>query len=732
MSRNTIQKTFPVLRMHCASCAKRIEDALGRLPGVTGASVNLAASTATVVYDPKVQNPSDIRKAVREEGYDLLVEDRSPADALDEIYAGESDRLRRRMLGAVLLSLPVVVVSMFFMDIPYAGELMWVLATPVVFWFGRDFFAGAWAQLKRRSASMDTLVALSTATAYLFSVFNTLFPGFWLARGIHPHVYFESASVIVAFVLLGRWLEQKARRRAAMSVRRLMGLQPGTATVVRGFGRYAEVTIGDLVPGDVVLVKPGMRIAVDGVVMTGHSYVDESMLTGEPVPVLKQKGNRVFAGTINRNGSLHFEAVGTGSNTALAQIIRMVQDAQGSKAPVQKRVDRIAAVFVPAVMAIAVIALVAWLLFDAQNGLVHGVLALVTVLIVACPCALGLATPAAITVGIGRAAERGILIKDAGSLETARKVSAVVFDKTGTVTQGHPAVVSVRWLNGDESGKHILRELERRSEHPLAEAIAGYFDAAGENVSPPLAHFESVTGRGVRGVAGGKTYLAGSIEWMQENHIRIDESLLDEAASVHGQAQIAVWFAGGGEALALVAVADEIRASSREAVRLLEARHIDCYMLTGDSLHTAREIAAQAGIKVFRAGMLPHQKVEFIRQLQAQGHVVAMVGDGINDSASLAQADLSIAMGQGSDIAMDVAQMTVVPSDLTKVVEAIRLSARTVAVIRQNLFWAFIYNLAGIPVAAGILYAVNGFLLNPMIAGGAMALSSLCVVCNSL
>jgi Cu2+-exporting ATPase len=718
--------------MHCASCAKRIEDTVGRLPGVANVAVNLAASTATVEYHPDVQNPLDIRKSVQAEGYDMLVEEDDPSGAFDRIYAKESDNLRRRTRRAVVWSLPVVIMSMFFMDMPYAHALMWTFATPVVFLCGRDFFVGAWQQLKHRSANMDTLVALSAATAYLFSVFNTLFPDFWLRRGLHPHVYFESASVIITFVLLGRWLEQKAKRRAAMSVKRLIGLRPGTVSVVRGFGRYAETAVGDIVPGDVVLVKPGGRIAVDGVVLTGESYVDESMLTGEPVPVLKRKGDEVFAGTMNGRGSLHFEAGKTGDDTMLAQIIRMVQDAQGRKAPVQKRVDRIAAVFVPAVIVIAVLAFVAWIMLDAQHGLTHGLLALMTVLIIACPCALGLATPAAIMVGLGRAAERGILIRDAGSLETAKNVSAVVFDKTGTVTRGKPAVVSVRWLDDDDRRKYILRDLERHSEHPLAEAIVRHFDTVGANDARPVTHFESVAGKGVAGVVDGETYFAGSAEWLKENGVVTDDRLLAEAVQVYCRAQIAVWFAGGGKALALIAVADEIKASSRESVRLLESQHIVCYMLTGDNRYTAESIAAQAGIKHCHAGMLPHQKSEFIKQLQARGHVVAMVGDGINDSASLAQADLGIAMGQGSDIAMDVAQMTIVSSDLTKIPEAIRLSVRTVAVIRQNLFWAFIYNMIGIPVAAGVLYAVNGFLLNPMIAGGAMALSSLCVVGNSL
>jgi Cu2+-exporting ATPase len=731
MQRNKIQKTFPVLYMHCASCANRVENAIKRLPGVTDAAVNLAASSVTVMYDPDRLNPSRIRQAVQKQGYDLPVDDDNSADALDEVYAKESRVLRRRTLWAVLLTLPVVVTGMFFMNAPYASELMWAFSTPVVFLLGRGFFAGAWTQLKHRTANMDTLVAMSVGTAYFFSVFNMLFPGLTAVGGAHPHVYFEAASVIITFILLGRWLEQKAKRHASISIRRLMGLQPKTVTVSVGAGKYADVPVGELVAGNIVLVKPGGKIAVDGVVIAGHSYIDESMLSGEPVPVLKQKGDKVFAGTINGKGSLHFEAEKTGEDTLLAQIIRTVRDAQGSKTPVQKRVDRIAAVFVPAVIVIAAVTLVAWLLLDSRYGLMHGLTAMVTVLIVACPCALGLATPAAITAGIGRAAELGILVKDAESLETARKVSAVIFDKTGTITQGKPVVVAIKWLNGDDSAKHVLHDLERRSEHPLAEAIVRHFDSANETASRPVDHFESITGKGVRGTVDGKTYFVGSIGLMESYSIRIDEPLF-AAAAEHRQAHIVIWFADSDKVLAMIAVADEIRATSREAVGLLESRGITCYMITGDGYHTARAVADQVGISQYCADMQPHGKSRFVEQIQSQGHVVAMVGDGINDSAALAQADLGIAMGQGSDIAMDTAQMTIVPSDLTKVFEAIKLSVRTVAIIRQNLFWAFIYNLISIPVAAGVLYAVNGFMLNPMIAGGAMALSSLCVVGNSL
>ena len=468
---------------------------------------------------------------------------------------------------------------------------------------------------------------------------------------------------------------------------------------------------------------------MDGSVTGGSSYVDESMLTGEPVAVRKGEGDGVFAGTINQKGSFTFRAEKVGGNTLLAQIIRMVQDAQGSKAPVQKLVDRIASVFVPTIMGIALLAFILWMLLDPSDGFTHGILALVTVLIIACPCALGLATPTAITVGIGKAAGQGILIKDADSLETARRVDTVVLDKTGTVTEGRPVVTDEVWPEGRRDAAAILAGLEALSEHPLAEAVTAHYGRP-DNVE--IVDFRSLTGRGVSGIVEGQTWYAGSERLLREQHIVLTEELAATAAAWTAEAKTVIWLADSSRALGVVAVADTVKASSVEAVRRLRGAGLEVCMLTGDNEATAREIAAQAGIVRYRAGVLPDGKADFVRELQEQGRVVAMVGDGINDSAALAQADLGIAMGRGSDIAMDVAKMTIVSSDLTKIPVAIRISAQTVRTIRQNLFWAFIYNVIGVPVAAGILYPVNGFLLNPMIAGAAMALSSVSVVTNSL
>ncbi|MBW7892284.1 MAG: copper-translocating P-type ATPase, partial [Chitinophagaceae bacterium] len=627
------------------------------------------------------------------------------------------------------LSLPVVVIGMFFMDMPYGNEVMWAFATPVVLWLGKDFFINAWKQAKHRSANMDTLVALSTGIAYLFSVFNTLFADFWHQRGLHAHVYFEAAAVIIAFILLGKLLEERAKGNTSSAIKKLMGLQPKTVLVVQVDGTEKQTAIEDVSAGDVILVKPGEKIAVDGMVISGNSYVDESMLSGEPVPVLKKENEKVFAGTINQKGSFRFKAVKVGKETMLAHIIKMVQDAQGSKAPVQKLVDRIAGIFVPTVIGIAVLTFTLWLILGGENGVVQGLLAAVTVLVIACPCALGLATPTAIMVGVGKGAENGILIKDAESLELAKKVNAIVLDKTGTITEGRPQVTGIKWLNNEDTAKEILLSIEKQSEHPLAEAVVKHLDGT---AATSLSMFDSITGKGAKADHDNETYYVGNKKLLAENNITIAGELQDQAEEWGKQSKTVIWFANSKQALAVIAIADNIKETSVQAIREMQEMGIDLYMLTGDNEATAKAIAEQTGIKHYKAEVLPQHKADFVKELQKKGKVVAMVGDGINDSTAMATADVSIAMGKGSDIAMDVAKMTIISSDLTKIPQAIRLSKQTVTTIKQNLFWAFIYNLIGIPVAAGILYPINGFLLNPMIAGAAMALSSVSVVSNSL
>ena len=726
----TVKNSFPVLGMTCASCAGSAESIVSFEPGVVSSSVNYATGNLTVEYLPNMTDAFKLQKAVQSIGYDLLiVEETKQQESLEAIHAEKFKKLKNKTVWAVILSIPVVVIGMFFMDIPYANEIMWAFSTPVILWLGQDFFINAWKQAKHRSANMDTLVALSTGIAYIFSVFNMLFIDFWHQRGLHAHVYFEAAAVVIAFILLGKLLEEKAKGNTSSAIKKLMGLQPKTVMVKQPDGTEKQTAIEDVIAGDVLIVKPGEKIAVDGMVTSGNSYVDESMLSGEPVPVLKQDGEKVFAGTINQKGSFQFKAVKVGKETMLAQIIKMVQDAQGSKAPVQKLVDKIAGIFVPIVIGIAILTFVLWFILGGDNGVVQGLLAAVTVLVIACPCALGLATPTAIMVGVGKGAENGILIKDAESLELAKKVNAIVLDKTGTITEGRPQVTGILWLNNDDMTKDILLSIEKQSEHPLAEAVVKNLEGV---VTTTLSMFDSITGKGAKAVHNSEIYFVGNKKLLAENNIAISDQLQQQADKWGKQSKTVIWFANSKQALSVIAIADKIKETSVQAIKEMQEMGIELYMLTGDNESTAKAIAEQTGILHYKAEVLPQHKADFIKELQKQGKIVAMVGDGINDSTALATADVSIAMGKGSDIAMDVAKMTIISSDLTKIPQAIRLSKHTVSTIKQNLFWAFIYNLIGIPLAAGILYPINGFLLNPMIAGAAMALSSVSVVTNSL
>ncbi|NVK09664.1 MAG: copper-translocating P-type ATPase [Tenacibaculum sp.] len=726
----TVKKVFPVLGMTCASCAGSAESIVSFEPGVVNASVNFASGNLTVEYLPNMTNATKLQKAVQGAGYDLLIEDETKQqETLEAIHEKKFNQLKTKTIWSVILSLPVVIIGMFFMNMPYANPIMWAFSTPVLLWFGKDFFINAWKQAKHRSANMDTLVALSTGIAYIFSVFNMLFPKFWESRGLEAHVYFEAASVIIAFILLGKLLEEKAKGNTSSAIKKLMGLQPKTVVVIQPDGTEKQTAIEEVNVGDIILVKPGEKIAVDGMVTTGSSYVDESMLSGEPVPVLKEENEKVFAGTINQKGSFQFKAVKVGKETMLAQIIKMVQDAQGSKAPVQKLVDKIASIFVPVVMSIAVITFIIWFVLGGDNGVVQGLLAGITVLVIACPCALGLATPTAIMVGVGKGAENGILIKDAESLESAKKVNAIILDKTGTITEGKPEVTGISWLQNNDTAKNILLSIEKKSEHPLAEAVVKFL---GDTSTTPLTNFDSITGKGAKADYNEETFFVGNKKLLAENKITIAEELLKQANEWSKQAKTVIWFANNKEALSVLAISDKIKETSVQAIKELQAMDIELYMLTGDNEATAKSIAKETGIQHYKAEVLPQHKADFVKELQQQGKTVAMVGDGINDSTALATADVSIAMGKGSDIAMDVAKMTIISSDLSKIPQAIKLSKQTVATIKQNLFWAFIYNLIGIPIAAGILYPINGFLLNPMIAGAAMAMSSVSVVTNSL
>ncbi|GAB3726857.1 heavy metal translocating P-type ATPase [Spirosoma lituiforme] len=742
-----VRKTYPVLEMSCAACAVSVESILKQTPGVSDAGVNYANQSAWVQFNPAVVGPTELQQAVQEMGYDIVIDtEESGTDARqvqEEANQKRFQRLKQRTIWALILSLPIVVIGMFFMSLPYGNYLMMALTAPVVFGLGRSFFANAWKQARHGSANMDTLVALSTGIAFLFSAFNTLYPEFWHNRsgsGVHPHVYFEAAAVVVTFIMLGKLLEERAKLNTSSAIRKLIGLQPKTVRLVEG-DTEREIPVSAVQVGYLLLVRPGERIPVDGRVASGESYVDESMISGEPVPVIKQPGATVFAGTINQKGSFQFCAEKVGGDTLLAQIIRMVQDAQGSKAPVQQLVDRIAGVFVPVVLGIAGLTFAVWMLFGHDlapdsDPFTTALLTSVTVLVIACPCALGLATPTAIMVGIGKGAENNLLIKDAESLEIAHTVNAVVLDKTGTITEGKPLVTDARWTipaGEQEQVMSILYSLEKQSEHPLAEAITAFLPT-GELL--PLNAFNSVTGRGVRATYQDADYYAGNKSLLSDNRITVPAELDRYAAGLQNQAKTLIYFARKNEfieeVLAVIAIADPVKSSSRQAVETLQSRGIEVYMLTGDNRQTAAAVAQQVGIQQYKADVMPGDKADFVKALQASGKVVAMVGDGINDSQALAQADVSIAMGKGSDIAMDVARMTLITSDLTSIPKVLKLSRQTVRVVRQNLFWAFIYNLIGIPIAAGALFPTYGFLLNPMIAGATMALSSVSVVSNSL
>ena len=732
---NHVKKSFPITGMTCASCAVSVESMLQHQTGIDQASVNYANGEVLLTFDAEQVKLSALKAAVQSIGYDMLIE--SPEDAQrlkEEIQNKEYKSLVHKTIGALFFAVPVSIIGMFFMDMPFGNYIMMALTLPVLIFFGNSFFINAYKQAKHGHANMDTLVALSTGIAFIFSSFNTIYPNFWHSRGQHPHVYFEASAVVIAFILLGKVLEEKAKSNTSSAVKKLIGLQPQTVT--RVLENTEEVIPIDYVNvGDRLLVKPGEHIAVDGIVSSGHSYVDESMINGEPVPVEKKEGDIIFAGTINQKSSFQFIAQKVGQETLLAHIIKRVQEAQGSKAPVQKLVDKIAGIFVPIVISIAFLTFITWIIFGGPNALTQALLSMVTVLVIACPCALGLATPTAIMVGIGKGASQGILIKDAESLELAHKMNVLILDKTGTITSGKPEVTDLIWFDVNNNQEHlasILYAIERQSEHPLAEAVCTYLKKNNALSTIETSSFESHTGKGVSALVNESTYHVGTPLLLKEKGLIFSNEITQQATHFLSEAKTVVWFADARHVVAMIAIADKVKASSAEAIKQLKALNIDVYMLTGDNASTAKAVAAQVGIEHFKAETLPSDKADFIKQLQEQGNIVGMVGDGINDSQALAQANISIAMGQGSDIAIDVAKMTIISSDLLLLPKAIKLSQQTVNTIKQNLFWAFIYNLIGIPIAAGVLYPSFGFQLNPMIAGAAMALSSVCVVSNSL
>ncbi|GGM98382.1 copper-translocating P-type ATPase [Dyadobacter beijingensis] len=725
--------TVPVTGMSCAACAVSVESMLGHTKGVVNAGVNYANQSVAVSYDPELVDLPEMDRVLQSIGYGLIIED-NEEDAIAEqekIQSEHYQKLRKKAIYTGILTVPVVILGMFLMDWAYSNYIMFALTIPVLLVFGRDFFVNAWKQAQHGKANMDTLVALSTGVAFLFSTFNTFYPQFWHERGLHPHVYFEAAAVIIFFILLGKLMEERAKSNTSDALKKLIGLQPKTVRIYRD-GAEIEVPARDVRLGDEVMIRSGEKIPVDGKVVSGSSFVDESLMTGEPIPAEKKAGDQVFAGTINQTGSFTFTAEKVGKQTVLAQIIKTVQAAQGSKATVQRLADRIAGIFVPVVIGIAILTFGAWMVLGAENALTHAMLAAVSVLVIACPCALGLATPTAMMVGVGKGAENNILIRDAESLEKAYKVDAVILDKTGTLTEGRPKVTDWQWiasLENPAAHSAAVKALEARSEHPLAAAIVEFVE---DDAKKTVTGFKSLTGSGIQGSVDGHNYMIGTLRFLEKEGISMATDLQPAYEVLTAQAKTVIGIAIDGRHTGLVAIADQLKPTSREAVQKLHEQGIEVHMLTGDNAQTAAAVAAQVGIDSYQAEVKPDDKMQFVKTLQAAGKTVAMVGDGINDSQALAQADVSVAMGKGSDIAMDVAKMTLITSDLLALPKALKLSRKTVLTIRQNLFWAFIYNVIGIPVAAGVLYPINGFLLDPMIAGGAMALSSVSVVMNSL
>ncbi len=716
-----------LIGMHCATCAQTIEKALSESEGVVSASVNLAGETATVKYNPELTSPLALKKTVEKAGYQAVVQEGDSLDREKQARQRETRRLLLSVIFSFLLAIPTFVLSMVSpLGMQANNWVMLGLASPVQFLVGAQFYLGAFKALRNKRASMDTLIALGTSAAYFYSlaVVTGALPG---AEGM---TYFDSAALIISIILLGRWLEARAKSRTSESIKKLIGLKPRTASRV-GAGQEVQVPIEEVDAGDLLVVRPGEKVPVDGLVVEGSSSVDESMLTGESLPVEKKAGDQVIGATLNKNGYFKFRATRVGKDTALAQIVRLVEAAQGSKAPIQRLADRVASVFVPIVIGIAVATFLIWF-FAADKGLFFSLTAFIAVLVIACPCALGLATPTAIMVGTGKGAQNGILIKSAESLETAYKIQAIVFDKTGTLTRGSPVVTDLVPLNGfdQKTMLGLAAALEKGSEHPLAASV---LKAAQEHGIEPasVTDFEAVSGKGIRGSVDGHVVLLGNRALMQESGIALESAgaTLDDFEAAGKTAMV---LAVDGQAGGLLAVADTLKEYAAEAVRQLQDMGVQTLMITGDNRRTAQAIAAKVGIQEVLAEVLPQDKAEQVKKVQARGKIVAMVGDGINDAPALAQADVGIALGSGTDVAVETGDIVLVKDDLRDVVGAIKLSRYTINKIRQNLFWAFIYNTLGIPIAAGILFPFNGLLLNPVIAAAAMGFSSVSVVSNSL
>lgn len=722
-------ENYAVKGMSCAACAVSLENHLKKKTGVSNVTVNFPNESVYIEYDGDVISLGEIQKEAKSIGYEVVEES---VDESNLELTGRLNKLRKKVIVSIVLTLPVFILSMFLKGVfPAENMVLLALTLPVLFWSGSEFFINAWKKARHLTTNMDTLVAMSTGTAFLFSLFNTWYPSYLASHGLTPHVYYESATVIITLILLGRFLEERAKFRTTGAIKNLMGLQPKQMDVVRQ-GQTLSVPIKEARKDDLFIVRPGEKIPLDGFVASGSSFVDESMINGEPLPASKIKDDFVYAGTINQNGTLEVVVEKEAGNTLLARIIDLVKKAQATKPPIQKIVDKVASIFVPAVILIALVSFIIWYLAGPSPQFTYAFLVLITVLIIACPCALGLATPTALMVGIGKAAEMGILIKDANSLEIAHKINTLVLDKTGTITRGKPEVSEIYWTEGidKEYEERVLGTLESKSEHPLARAISEFLNVT--NLQDPNLSFVNIPGKGIRGIINGKRYFAGTMNFISDEKIIIPADLKEVTGNMTEKAFTLVYFADSNKVLAALCIDDPLRENVKSAIREIHNAGVQTILLSGDNQKTTDRIAKEAGITYAKGGMLPDEKGNFIQDLKKQGKIVAMAGDGINDSHALAVADIGIAMASGTDIAMESAGITLMKSDIQHIKNAIILSKETVRTIHQNLFWAFAYNILAIPVAAGILYPVSGFLLNPMIAGAAMSFSSVSVVTNSL
>jgi len=743
----TSTETLTIEGMSCAACAAAIERSLRRTPGVTQALVNYATEKATVEYEPAAASPGVLREAVRRAGYDVAARrpDTSAADRqaeMDQQKAQAYYLLQRRLWVAAGLTAVIMPLSMLMLwpalsariNMQWLNYLLLVLTLPVVLYSGRAFYTSAWKGLRHRTANMDTLIAVGTGAAFLYSLAVTVAPGFFRAHGLMPEPYYDTTATVIALILVGKVLEARAKNRTSDAMRALLQLQPKTARTIRG-GREVDVPVEQLDVDDVVIVRPGEQVATDGSIIEGHSALDESLLTGESLPVEKAVGDAVFGATINKTGSFRFRVTQVGEQTMLARIVQLVEDAQGSRAPIQRLADRISAVFVPTVIGIAILTFVVWFaLAPAGSRLPLALINFVAVLIIACPCALGLATPTAIMVSTGKGAEHGVLIRSAEALEKAQAITTLLLDKTGTITQGAPAVTDVRMVPGYPQA-HLLAlvaAVERQSEHPLAAAVVRYAEEQAVDGTLTAVHFEAVPGHGARATVAGQQVLIGNQRLLTDAGIALPSTLSEVAGALLQEAKTVLYVALDGQAAGLLAVADTVRPTSAAAIASLQRLGLEIVMMTGDNPQTAQAVAAQVGIGRYFAEVLPQDKAAQVQALQREGKVVAMVGDGINDAPALAQADVGLAMGTGTDVALEAAGITLLRADLQSVVTAIALSRQTMRIVRQNLFFAFVYNTLGIPIAAGILYPFFGILLSPMLAAGAMALSSVSVLTNSL